>query len=379
MKLKIQIVAAAVVVAAGAGWYFKDRLPFWGAAPAQVASPAPGANVSALPVEVAEVKTQTIAQVVDAVGTAHANEAMEVTAKANGVVSRIGFQEGQKVTAGTTLIELDAGENRAKLAEMRAARDNIRQQLERGRQLLETRAIAAARVDDLQKQLEVAEARIRGEEAKYGDTVLRAPFSGKVGMRLMSPGSLVKPGDMITTLDDISSIKLEFEVPETYLVAVQPGLKVTAASVAYPGRKFEGTVNLIDTRIDPVTRSTKVRAVIPNPEEMLRPGMFLTVQLQVGRKENAVVVPEEALLAFAGQQYVFIVRDGKAYQTKVNIGQRQNGVVEITEGLQPGLTIITGGLQKVRNGLAVMPLPQTQGKSPVEPTAGPGNGAKRAG
>lgn len=358
MKATTQIAVVAVIALAGAaGWYWRDQIPFLGAAPQQATAPGRGGPAGQpVAVEIGKVETRSLSQTVETVGTAQANEAVTITAKTTGVVSRIGFQEGQKVPAGTMLIELDAGENKAKLIELRALRDNIQQQLERARQLFEARATPAARVDDLKKQLEAADARIRAEEAKYGDTVLKAPFGGKVGMRQMSMGSLVRPGDMITTLDDISVIKLEFEVPETYLSFIQPGLKVAATSAAYPGRKYDGTVNIVDTRIDPVTRSAKVRAMVPNPDESLRPGMFLTVQLTVGQKKDAIVVPEESLLAFAGQQFVFVVREGRAYRTRVSIGQRQGGVVEVTEGLQPGLSIVTAGIQKVRDGLPVRPV-----------------------
>ncbi|MCW5752095.1 MAG: efflux RND transporter periplasmic adaptor subunit [Alphaproteobacteria bacterium] len=356
MRLSTQIAALVLVAAvAGAGWHFRDRLPFIGG---QTDTPPPGqaqgrGGAQPIPVEAVRVEVREVTNVVEAIGSAMANEAVAITAKATGVVERIGFQEGQKVAAGAIVVELDAGENRAKVEEFRAARENARQNLERAQTLLESRAIPQARVDELKRQFEIAEAKLRAEQAKYGDTVLRAPFSGRLGMRQMSLGALVRPGEVITTLDDISVIKLEFEIPEIYLAEVQPGLKVRARSAAYPGRKFEGTVNIVDTRVDPVTRSARVRALIENGEEALRPGMFLTVELSVGRKPNAIVVPEEALLAFGGQQFVFVVREGRSYRTRVAIGQRLPGFVEVTEGLAPDAMVVVGGLQKVRDGAPV--------------------------
>ncbi|MCW5729929.1 MAG: efflux RND transporter periplasmic adaptor subunit [Alphaproteobacteria bacterium] len=356
MKLSTQIAALVLVAAvAGAGWHFRDRLPFLGG---QADAPPPGqaqnrGGAQPIPVEAVRVEVRELSNVVEAIGSAMANEAVAITAKATGVVERIGFQEGQKVAAGAIVVELDAGENRAKVEEFRAARENARQNLERAQTLLESRAIPQARVDELKRQFEIAEAKLRAEQAKYGDTVLRAPFSGRLGMRQMSLGALVRPGEVITTLDDISVIKLEFEIPEIYLAEVQPGLKVRARSAAYPDRKFEGRVTIVDTRVDPVTRSAKVRALIENGDEALRPGMFLTVELSVGRKPNAIVVPEEALLAFGGQQFVFVVREGRSYRTRVAIGQRVPGFVEVTEGLAPDAMVVVGGLQKVRDGAPV--------------------------
>lgn len=373
MKLKTQIVILTLVIVAGAGWYFRNSLPFIGESNTEqtAAAPARGGG-QAIPVEAAKVRVQELATIVEAVGTATANEAVTITAKGAGIVRFIGFQEGQKVAAGAVLVELDNGENRAKIQEMRANQENIQQSYDRAKLLLQSQAMARSKADDLEKQLEAAEAKLKAEQVKFSDTVLRAPFAGKLGVRQMSLGSLVKPGDVITTLDDISMIKLEFQVPETVLSDVKPGQTVAAISAAYPNRKFEGTVSIVDTRIDPVTRSVLVRASIPNNDEALRPGMFLTVQLATARKADALLVPEESIIAQGGRQFVFAINEGRAQRTKILVGRRLAGQVEVTEGLTSDSQVIVAGLQKVRDGapVRIVGAPGTQtGGDPTKPAS----------
>ncbi len=348
-----------------AGWYFKDRLI--GGNALQARPPSAGQAERTVPVELAAARSAEVSATVEMVGTARANEAVTITAKTSGFVTKIGFQEGQKVASGTVLMELDPAEMDAKFAELKAARDNARQNLARAKALLESRTMAVARVEDLEAQLNIAEARLRVEQAKLGDLTIRAPFAGRLGLRQVSLGALVKPGDPITTLDDASTIKLEFEVPETALSGLQRGAKVTAVSRAIPGRTFEGQVSVVDSRVDPVTRTVQARAAIANADEALKPGMFMTVNLIVGRRPAAVVIPEEAVQIFAGQTYVFVVRDRRATRTRVVLGQRMPGLVEVLEGVAAGAEVVVGGLQHVRDG------------STVEPVTLPAPGAKPAG
>lgn len=367
MKLVSQIVVVAVLAAAGAGaWYYRDQLPLIGkmAAPSRPGPGGPGGpgGQTEIPVETARARVTELSATVEAVGTTRANEAVTITAKTAGLVKSVRFQEAQKVAAGALLIELDADETRAKIQELEAARDNARQTLARAKALLASKNVPEARVDELQALLNVAEARVRAEQAKLADMSIRAPFTGRLGLRQVSPGALIKPGDAITTLDDTSVIRLDFEVPEAALAALAPGLTVTAASPAYPARKFAGKVATIDSRVDPVNRSIKVRAELPNPDDMLKPGMFMSVQLVVGRRPNAIVVPEESLLSSGERHFVFVVRDGRAVRTQVKIGQRLAGVIEIVEGIGPGTDVIVAGLQQVRDGAAVRPAPRSGGE-----------------
>lgn len=354
MKVFTQVVVVAVLAATGgSGWYYKDRLPF---GPAPAADKAGQQFVRTVPVEVAPARSGTVTVAVEAVGTARANEAVIITSKVRGVITRIAFREGQKVTSGTILVETDSRELQAELEEMRAERDKAQRLYARAKRLLVTRNIPEAQVEELMGELEAAEARVRADEARLADYVIRAPFSGRLGLRRVSLGALIEPGSAITTLDDVTPIKLEFQVPETALGRLARGLLVTARSTALPGRTYIGKVETIDSRVDPVTRSVAVRAELPNDDESLKPGMFLNVTLVVETRSNAVLVPEEAVISTGSGQFVFVVEGGSAVRTEVKLGQRLPGEVEVLSGLEPGVLVVIGGLQKIRDGVPVQPL-----------------------
>jgi len=180
-----------------------------------------------------------------------------------------------------------------------------------------------------------------------------APFSGKIGLRRVSVGALVQPGTVITTLDDIDTIRLKFSVPETLLSSLRPGLEVEAQATAFPGRTYKGTITSIDSRVDQITRAVEIRADIPNPDGSLKPGMFMSYKLALQRRENAVLVPEEALLSEGTRHYVFVVADGRTSKREVKVGERSTGEAEVLSGLKPGEVVVVAGIQKVRNGTAV--------------------------
>lgn len=192
-------------------------------------------------------------------------------------------------------------------------------------------------------------------EARLADLKIVAPFTGKVGIRRISPGSLISVGTVITTLDDVETIKLRFFVPEGAIASVRPGAGVAASGSGAPGRTFTGAITSIDTRVDPATRAVEVRAEFPNQDGALKPGMFLTVKLALNRRESAMIVPEEAVVPEGVRQYVFVVADGRAVKTEVKLGARLPGEVEIREGLAPDAVVVTSGIQKIRDGSPVRP------------------------
>jgi membrane fusion protein (multidrug efflux system) len=287
-----------------------------------------------------------------ALGTANSNESIEVTARISSVVERIAFDEGQEVKAGDLLVELDNDEITADLAVSQAALQKVASQFARREQLAETRVISEAELEELAAEVAMAKAEVRAAEARLRNSVIRAPFAGTVGLRRVSLGDLVGPEDVITTLDDTATIKLEFTVPETYLDAMRPGMPIGATTSVYPEKVFAGIVAHIDTRIDPVTRAVRVIAEMPNPERIIRPGMFLTIAVERDR-DSVLLVPEEALMPRQGRQYVYVVEDGKAVEREVALGVRAPGLAEIREGLDSGALVITEGAQKVRSGMPV--------------------------
>ncbi|MET0988633.1 MAG: efflux RND transporter periplasmic adaptor subunit [Steroidobacteraceae bacterium] len=311
-----------------------------------------GAESKPTAIVVSEVAHKDFDRVVEAIGTARANEALDVTAKVSNRVSAIRFREGEEVRAGAVLIEFDSEEARANLAEAEAALSDSRSQFKRSRELYETRALSEAQLDQLQATLKANEARVAASRSLLNDLTIRAPFAGRVGLRNISVGSFVSPGTVITTLDDTRTIKLDFSVPELFLPVLKEGQQIDARSAAYPDATFKGIVASIDSRVDPASRSIIVRARIDNADRRLKPGMFMTVRL-MRVEPPALVVPEEALVPQGERQFVFVVRDGKAERIEVQIGRRRPGEVEILKGLTAGEQVVTEGTQKMRDGVPV--------------------------
>lgn len=308
-----------------------------------------------------------------ALGTARANESINVTSRASSMVTGIRFREGQSVRTGDVLVDLDTRQESASLSLAEAQLKQAESQYRRSLALAETKAVSPADLDQLESNLQVARAQVRGAEARLDILTIRAPFAGTVGLRKVSPGDLVGPDTVITTLDDTSTIKLEFSVPEIFLAGLRTGMVIEAESSVYPGRRFGGKITSIDPRVDPVTRAVTVIAAVPNADGVLKPGMFLTVGLEKQR-ENVLMIPEEALAPRSGRQFVFVVEDGKAYEREVTLGSRSPGFAEVRSGLEPGAVIITEGTQRVRDGATVQATPgQAQtGQAPTgQATAGP--------
>jgi membrane fusion protein (multidrug efflux system) len=288
----------------------------------------------------------------EALGTARANEAIEVTAKTSNLISAIRFREGQPVRRGDVLVELDPAQAAADLAQAQAALVESKSQYQRSVELFGTKALSQAQLDQIEATLKSNQAKVEAAQSRLGDTIIRAPFAGRVGLRRVSLGSLVNSGAIITTLDDTSQIKVDFSAPEAHMSVVHPGLTVRAETTAYPNRTFEGTVQSVDTRVDPVSRAFNVRAILPNDDGLLKPGMFLTVRL-VESSTDAIVVPEQALLPEEGKQFVYVVADGKAQRREIQIGRRRPGEVEVLSGLAVNERIVSEGADKLRPGAQV--------------------------
>lgn len=290
---------------------------------------------------------------IEAVGTARANESVEITAKSANRIEAIRFAEGQLVPKGAVLVQLDRAQAAAELAEAEANLAEARRQLRRGQDLEVTQALSRAQLDQLQTAVSTAEARVAAARARLDDTVIRAPFAGRTGLRRVSVGSLVNAGTAITTLDDSSVIKLEFTVPQSFIGELARGLPVFVRVDGLGDRQFEGRVTAIDSRVDPVTRSIAVRAEIPNPDGTLRPGMFMSVRLR-GREVPTLVLPEQAIAPQDGRSYVFVVEDGRAVRREVRTGLRRPGLVAIVEGLDGSERVIVDGTFRARDGAPVV-------------------------
>lgn len=311
----------------------------------------PGGAPESVAVVTAPVVEKPVAVEVEALGTARANEAVEVTSKAANTVVAVRFVEGQPVRRGQLLVELDGAQARADLAAAEAALAESRSAYARSKDLFTQQALSRAQLEAIEATLLANEARVAAAAARLSDTQIRAPFDGRVGLRRVSVGALVSPGTVITTLDDTSTMKVDFDVPEVFLAVLNPGLEVTAASAAYAGEQFSGAVESVDSRVDPVTRSIKVRARLPNPDGRLRPGMFMTVRVTRDPLPG-LVVPEQALVPERGKTFVFMLADGRISRREVAVGRRTPGEVELTAGVAAGERVVIEGTQKVRDGSA---------------------------
>jgi membrane fusion protein (multidrug efflux system) len=316
---------------------------------AVASTPTRSGGAGAVAVIAAIAKAERLVSQINALGTARANEAVEVTSKVSNTVTAVRFSDGQWVEKGQVLVELDSAQARADLAAAEAASAESASQVKRSRELIHSKVISESQFEQLEATMKANQARVAAARSHVDDTVIRAPFTGRVGLRRVSIGSLVNPGTTITTLDDLSLIKVDFAVPENFLAGLREGLEVKATAAAFPGREFAGTVSGVDSRVDPVTRSVTVRAAVPNPDLALKPGMFLNVTL--ARDEHqALMVPEAALVPEQSRQFLFVIENGRAIRREVRIGGRQPGRVEIVSGLEAGEQVIVEGTQKVREG-----------------------------
>lgn len=307
------------------------------------------------PAALVEARTVTLATFTDrleAVGTALANEQVVLSAPVTERITSIHFTDGGFVRQGQVIATMAIAQEKAELAAAEAQALQARQQLDRIA-ALKTRGFATA--STLDQQTALANAAIANADqarAAIGDRVIRAPFAGWASLRTVSPGAIVTAGTAIATVSDISRIKLDFTVPETRLSTIREGQTIRAVSAAWPDRPFNGTIATIDPVIDPATRAVRVRAILPNPDQMLKPGMLLTVNV-VSRQRDSLAVPELAVVGDGEDRFVFVVDGGKAKRVKVETGARQGGLVEILSGVKAGQRIVTDGVVKLSDGMPV--------------------------
>jgi len=304
------------------------------------------------PVEAAPARLQVMSSVVEAVGTSVASQSVEIIPLDGGRIAEIEFSAGQEVEAGAVVVRLDSDIERANLAQSEAALHKTTLALERANVLRQKNITAKATVDDLTADMATAEAEVARAERKLADRTIRAPFAGALGLNRVDPGARVTDSTVITTLDDLSNVDIEFAVSERLFGTTKIGQRVEASAAAFPGRVFIGTVSEIDSRVDPVSRSFKVRARVPNPDRELPAGMFMHLRMILASDE-ALVVPEEAVVAESGSAFVFVLQDDKVKRRKVVVGRREFGIAEIVDGLEPEAVVITRGTGKLRDGMTV--------------------------
>jgi len=304
-------------------------------------------------VYVSAVKQLDMVDQVESLGSLRANEAVSLASTVTELVTEVNFVDGQRVTKGDLLVQLDVSEELAQQAEEQARFQRASRQVERFKPLIGRGAASEAALDDAKSEMQVAEARINAIKSRIAQRQVLAPFDGLVGLRNISVGALTQPGMSITNIDDDSIMRLDFSVPEVYLGSLKKGIRVTATTSAFPGQLYEGTVDSIDSRVNPVTRAILVRARIPNGDFSLKPGLLMRVTLDRNLRD-ALVVQEEAIIPNGNKAFVFvaIAEQGqyKAERREVVMGARRKGEVEILSGLKLGDRVVTHGGLKISDG-----------------------------
>ena len=307
----------------------------------------------ATPVILAPVVDAPFADKLAALGTAVANESVTLTANRSDLVKAIHFDDGQQVEKDQVLLELQTAEEQSMLAEAKALLVEREAAHERAVELNGQGISPDSEVQTTAAQLNAARSRVQTLEATIRDHVVRAPFAGVLGLRRVSVGSLLQSSTVITTLDDLSVVKVDFTLPETWLAAVRVGQPVQARSDAWPEEVFVGKVSAIDTRLDRRTRSATIRAIVDNKDLKLRPGMLMKVDVDRGEAASRQV-PEEALIQKGEQHFVYVVGDDTvAREVVIDVGRRQVGRVEVLGGLEVGQRVVVEGLVRVRDGSKV--------------------------
>ncbi len=368
MRIWAQSALIVALAAAAAGGYHAYQTYF----PNEETSAA-GKRGGRGPVKVivAPVAMEHLEQRAEAVGTTRAIQSVDVVSTASGRVVSLNFESGQRVGKGDILLTLDDEIERANLEESEANLQEMQAALERARSLRENNTVSQAQVDQLAAKYSVAQADFSRASKRLADRTVRAPFAGVTGLRRVDIGARIDNDTVVTTLDDLSSVELEFLLPEVLYGKIRRDLEITAASAAFPGREFKARVANVDSRIDETARAFRVRAVMPNPDLLLPAGMFMTVTVVLDSRD-AMMVPEATVIYEGRQTHVFVVTDGKAVRRNVMLGQRRRGLVEIVDGLDPGQLVVERGTQSLRDGAAVT-IVESSDPAAGDPTAGTGS------
>jgi membrane fusion protein (multidrug efflux system) len=341
---------------AGAGWWYLHR-------DAGGAAAKPRGPKGAAAVKVATVGKADYATDLEAVGTVKAYESIEVSPNVTEVITALHFKDGEFVKKGQLLASLSDAEEQAQIASAKATLAEEEREIARLRDLVKDGAAPEARLEERKTLADIARQKILESEARLADRKILAPFEGWVGLRRISAGALVSPGTVITTLDKIDVVKIDFAVPETALVSLKPGAEITVWTVAAKDGKRSGKISMLDSRIDPVTRSVAARAEAPNPDSALKPGMLVIVHVPMEARVS-LSIPERALVPVGTRAYVFTVEGETAKRVEVKTGRRKPGFVEILSGLAEGQKIIADGIVGLQDGAPVKV--SGEFKAPVE-------------
>lgn len=372
-----KLALALIVLVAGGVFVYKKYVTAGSGAPAAPAAPArgPGGPGGGMPVEAEAAKPQRMAQEIIAVGSLSSDESVTLASEISGRIAQISFREGQPVAAGALLFRLDDSVYQAEREQARASLSLSERNHERALELFERKLVSARERDEAAAKLAMDRATLALAEARLAKTRITAPFAGVVGLRQVSPGDYINPGQALAPLEALSVLKANFRLSESALSRIKVGQVLNLEVDAYPGEVFAGKVYAIDPLLAEATRSIGVRARVPNESGRLRPGLFARVKLVISEKPNAIMVPEQAIVPQGEKLFVYVIEDGKAVIRPVMTGLRTGGRVEILSGVQAGDIVITAGVQKIGPGAPVMAInlapPPGAGASPSAPAGKP--------
>ncbi|MCA3747081.1 MAG: efflux RND transporter periplasmic adaptor subunit [Phenylobacterium sp.] len=330
-----------------------------GGAPPGMGRGGPGGPRGEVPqVSLVSPVNRTFTERLELLGVAKGRQSVTLSAATTQLVSRVLFSPGQTVSRGQVLVELKTTEQDAALAQARAREVQARRAYERWRTLGEQGYASVAAVDQYEAAWKSARADVGAAESRLGDRVIRAPFAGVVGLSDIAPGAIINPGAAIVTLDDLSAVRVDFQVPDRFLSAVREGQALTATVDAWPDARFSGRILRLDTRIDERTRALTARSEFASPDGRLKPGMMLRVGVSQGVR-TALALPESAVAVQGEGASVFVVvQEGgrmTVQQRPVVAGLRQDGWVEILEGVTTGDRVVADGLNRIQSGQPVRP------------------------
>jgi membrane fusion protein (multidrug efflux system) len=398
-KLHTWVAMAGIGLLAAAAWWYQGNARVAGIADTGLAPAGPGAGASATSggtgsagtaggpvlVEVGKAEAHTLEEDAQAVGSVRSRQGVMLRPEVSGRIARLDFADGQRVRRGQLLVQLDDSLQQAQLKQALAQASIARTNMQRNRELVAQNFVSQSALDQSLAALDVAQAQVALAEAQLQRMKIVAPFDGVSGLRSVAVGDYVKDGADMVTIEDLSQVLVDFRLPERFIARVKPGQVVDVSLDAIPGRQFTGRVDALDSLIDADGRSLLVRARLDNPGGLLKSGLFARARIVFARRENALMVPEEALVPQGGKQYLIKVVDGPTGQVsqriEAHIGLRLPGKVEILDGLTVGDKVVTAGQSRLMRGdalpLKVVDIVRAPGASRPASAAGATPSARR--
>lgn len=352
MAILRQLLILLVLAGIGYGGWYGYQQYIAGTQEFGAAAPKRAGGNRATPVKTTTAEQRTLVRQLEVVGSTRALQVIDIKPKADGTIVEIVYEAGKRLNKDDVLFRLDDAIQRADLAEAKASLAKAEQALARGRTLKQSRVVATATLEDLEAARAAAQAQVDRATQRLADRTIRAPFAGTPSIRRVDLGAQVSSDTVLTRLENLSPMLVEFQVPEQFFSIARPGLAAEATTPAWPGKTFTASLSEIDTSIDPVSRTFRVRAQMPNEDGALASGMFMRLSLQLS-SDGVVMIPEQSITMEEGTPFVFVVKDGKVERRDVKTGGREPGWVQITNGLTLGEEIVVSGISKVRPGGAV--------------------------